>query len=401
MDQPVSAVIVGLDVGKQRHHAVITRPDGTIVHDRVVANTEADLVALLTEAEAEGPVLLVVDQPASIGALPVAVAQHRGITVTYLPGRTMRQVADTFPGEAKTDARDAWIIAEAARTMPHTIRALAVGETQAAELRVLCGCDDDLVRQMTALTNRIRGLLTQIHPPLERVLGPKLAHRGVLELLAHWPTPAQLGAARPRHIAAFLTRRGSRSAPTLAAHITDALTQQTVEIAGTASLGLILPLLVAQLTMLRDQRAEIGRQIERVMVTHPLCPIVRSLDGFGPKTTARTLVELDGKTFASAAELAAYAGVAPVTRQSGTSIRQHRRPRKGNKALKTAFYQAAFASLRHPPSRVYYDKKRQAGKRHEQALLALARRRVDVLFALIWDGALYQAPDLDPPLTKT
>ncbi len=42
--------------------------------------------------------------------------------VAYLPGLTMRRVADLHPGQAKTDARDAYIIAETARTMPHTLR---------------------------------------------------------------------------------------------------------------------------------------------------------------------------------------------------------------------------------------------------------------------------------------
>ena len=401
MDQPVYAVIVGLDVGKQQHHAVARRPDGTVVLDRVVANTECALRELLTEAEAEGPVLLVVDQPASIGALPVAVAQQHGITVSYLPGRTMRQVAETFPGEAKTDARDAAIIAEAARTMPHTIRTLAAVDAQVADLRLLCGCDDDLAQHATALTNRIRGLLAQMHPPLERVVGPKLQYHGVLAVLKRWPTPAQLREANIRRITAVLTRHGSRCAARLAADIIAALAQQTVEMAGTAGMAMILPLMATQLETVRAQRREIGRQIEAVLVSHPLCPILQSMSGFGSKTTARALVELDGKEFASAAQLASYAGVAPVTWQSGASIRRHRRPRKGNKALKNAFYQAAFASLRHPPSRRYYDKKRKAGQRHDQAILALARRRVDVLFAMMRDQTLYQAPRPSPPLTKT
>lgn len=53
---------------------------------------------------------------------------------------------------------------------------------------------------------------------------------------------------------------------------------------------------------------------------------------------------------------------------------------------------SAFASLNHPPSRAYYDRKRAQGKRHNQAIIALARRRTDVLFAMLRDGTLYQDP---------
>ena len=87
-----------------------------------------------------------------------------GIDVAYLPGLAMRRIADLHPGSAKTDARDAAIIAEAARTMPHTLRAIRVDDEQIAELAMLAGADDDLAAQITAASNRLRGLLTQIHP---------------------------------------------------------------------------------------------------------------------------------------------------------------------------------------------------------------------------------------------
>jgi hypothetical protein len=56
---------------------------------------------------------------------------------------------------------------------------------------------------------------------------------------------------------------------------------------------------------------------------------------------------------------------------------------------------SAFAALRDPESRAYYDRKISQGKRHNQALLALARRRSDVLYAMLRDGTLYHAPQAD------
>jgi transposase len=66
--------------------------------------------------------------------------------------------------------------------------------------------------------------------------------------------------------------------------------------------------------------------------------------------------------------------------------------RFGTHRLKNALFLAAFASLRHPPSRSYYDRKRAQGKRHNQAVLCLARRRVDVLHAMLSHGTLYRTP---------
>ena len=116
------------------------------------------------------------------------------------------------------------------------------------------------------------------------------------------------------------------------------------------------------------------------------------MPGIGVRTAARILLEVgDGSAFASAAHLAAYAGLAPVTRRSGTSIRGEHPSRSGNRKLKRAFFLAAFAALADPTSRAYYDRKRAQGKRHNAALICLARRRCDVLYAMLRDGTLYQA----------
>ena len=108
------------------------------------------------------------------------------------------------------------------------------------------------------------------------------------------------------------------------------------------------------------------------------------------------MLQPSGKTFDSAAALASYAGLAPVTRQSGTSIKSERVNHSGNKRLKRALFLSAFASIRFDPaSRAYYDRKRAQGKRHNQALIALAHRRLTVMFAMIRDGSLYDAPVVD------
>lgn len=90
------------------------------------------------------------------------MARVAGITVRYLPGLAMRRIADLHPGDAKTDARNAFIIAEAARSMPHTLRSIQMTDEQLAELTMLCGFDDDLAKQAIATSNRIRGQLIQI-----------------------------------------------------------------------------------------------------------------------------------------------------------------------------------------------------------------------------------------------
>lgn len=124
-------IFVGIDVGKGAHHAVALDRKGKRLLDSALPNDEMRLRALIAGLKEHGQILLVVDQPATIGALPVAVARAEGICVAYLPGLAMRRIADLHAGEAKTDARDAYVIAEAARSMPHTLRSLKLADNGA------------------------------------------------------------------------------------------------------------------------------------------------------------------------------------------------------------------------------------------------------------------------------
>ena len=143
-------VFLGLDVGKGEHLATAVTSAGRKAFDKRLPNTEPKLRELFAKLQAKHGAVLVVDQPASIGALPLAVARDMGCPVAYLPGLTMRRIADLYPGEAKTDAKDAFIIADAARAMPHTLRVIGGEDETIAELEMIVGFDDDLAGEATA-----------------------------------------------------------------------------------------------------------------------------------------------------------------------------------------------------------------------------------------------------------
>ncbi|MEV0738996.1 IS110 family transposase [Streptomyces sp. NPDC050549] len=385
------AVFLGLDVGKGEHHATGLMPDGRSVVDKPLPNSEPKMRALLDKLTAKyGRVLVVVDQPASIGALPLAVARAAGCEVACLPGLTMRRIADLCPGEGKTDARDAAIIADAARTMPHTLRSIELTDETIAELHMIVGFDDDLAGEATRVANRLRGLLTQIHPHLERVLGPRVQHPAVLTLLEQFGSPKAIRRAGRRRLITLLRPKAPRTAERLVEDIFTALDEQTVVVTGTDA-GVIVPKLAKNLAGLLDQRKELAPDIEELLKSHPLSDLLTSMPGIGVRTGARILIDVgDGTAFPTAGHLAAYAGLAPVTRRSGSSIRGESPSRRGNKHLKRAFFLAAFASLSDPASRAYYERKKAEGKRHKQALMCLARRRVDVLFAMLRDCPFFE-----------
>lgn len=134
------------------------------------------------------------------------------------------------------------------------------------------------------------------------------------------------------------------------------------------------------------------------------------MPGIAARTASQILLAIGGdiSRFKDAAHLAAYAGIAPVTRQSGTSIHGERPARGGNKRLKNALFQTAFVAIRlDPESRAYYDRKRAEGKRHNAAVMCLARRRCNVIYSMLRNGTLYQpggthtTTTTTPPRTET
>lgn len=385
------AIWCGLDVGKSTHHACALDGKGTRVFDAELPQDQRRLEQLFAKLAEQGQILVVVDQPNTIGALPVAVARSMGIEVAYLPGLAMRRIADLHPGNAKTDARDAYVIADAARTMPHTLRRVDVGEDVLAELKVLVGFDDDLAGEATRLTNRVRGLLTHIFPALERVLGPRLHTKAVLALITKHGGPMGLTAAGRGRMIKTAKAANPRGATDLIDAVIAALGEQTVTVPGAAAAERVLPKLATSLAETLDQRAQLAAEVEQVLDTHPLAQVLTSMPGVGVRTAARVLIEVgDGSTFPTSGHLAAYAGLAPLTRRSGTSIRGEHPARSGNKHLKRVFFLSAFAALRDPANRAYYDRKRTEGKKHNAALTCLARRRCDVLHAMLKTGTIYQ-----------
>ena len=217
--------------------------------------------------------------------------------------------------------------------------------------------------------------------------------------VAAWPTPADLKRAGKARIDARLKKHGCRRHATWAAQIVSALEHQSVTVAGTNAAAVVLPHLARQLIAPRAQRADVAAQVETLVQAHPLYQVLTSMPGIGVRTAAVFLAETLGKTFDTGAQLASYAGLAPVTRRSGSSIRGEHVSHGGNKRLKRAMFLSAFASLRSDPvSRAYYQRKRNQGKRHNQAVLALAHRRILTLHTRTHNNTLNTPqPATKPP----
>lgn len=394
-------VFVGVDMAKQDHYAHAIDRDGVDRFDRPVTNDETAIGRLIDDAERHGRVALVIDLPSSAAQLLLAVARQRGVPVAYVTGLQMRRAAELYAGAAKTDPRDAKVLADFARRHADQLVWLDVTDELLTKLRILNGRDVDLAEDANRATNRCRDALVSISPALERAIGARLGHAGIRDLLASYPTPTALRAVEPATIRATIAARSPRLADKITRAVLDALAAQTVTLPGEDTWGEIITGLVHDLDRLHTERAALERQIETVFLEHPLGQVLVTLCGFGPRTGSRTLAEIgDPKRFANGSRLAAYAGLAPVDRRSGRSINNAAASRRGNHRLKNAMFLAAFVAVQHDPhARAYYDRKRAEGKKHNAAIICVARRRCDLIWAMLTRNEPYDATRTPTNLT--
>ena len=334
--------------------------------------------------------LWALDQPGGGAALLLALLWEHDQKVLYVPGLSVDRARDTYRGESKTDARDARLIADQAR-MRGDLGKLKPGEQEIAELRLLLARRRDLVTDQTRSITRLREALVSLFPALERVLD--LNSKGPLTLITHYQTPPQLRRAGHKRITAYLRFRGVKGSANVAHKALAAARSQSVSLPAQEVASRIVAELAAEILALKERINTLDEELGQRFFARPEARILTSLPGMGLILGSEFLVAVgDIRAFSSADRLAAaYAGLVPAANDSGKRAGNHRRMRGGNKTLKRVFYQSAFASLRaSPESRVFYERKRAEGKRHTQALIALARRRVNVVWAMLRDGTTFE-----------
>ena len=383
----------GIDAGKEVHWAHVLDASGAQLLSRKVENDEGDLSLLIDEIlTLAEEVVWAVDQPGGSAALLLALLWERGQRILYLPGLAVDRARDAYRGgESKTDARDAHVIADQARMRPD-LGVLSPEEGDLAELQLLLARRRDLVTDQTRTITRLRETLLALFPALERTLD--LNTKGALTLVCHYQRPQQIRRTGQGRLATFLKNRGVKGAQALASKALAAAKAQSVTLPAEGVAATIVAELAQEALALKERIETLDKELEQRFFARPEARILASLPGMGPILGSEFLVSVgDLSAFESANQLAAYAGLVPAAQDSGKRVGNRRRMRGGNKVLKRVFYQSAFASLRGSPhSRAFYDRKRREGKKHTQALIALARRRVNVLWAMLRDETTFEIP---------
>lgn len=389
-EEQVAQGWAGIDVGKGHHWVCLIDDSGKTLWSSKVVNDEAAILDAIGEVLGRAQqVSWAVDITGTSSALLLALLSAHGQPATYVPGRTVNQMSTAYAGEAKTDARDAYVIAETVRHRGD-LTPVEVSTALVTELRLLVTHRTDLVADRVRMINRLRDVLSGYFPALEREFDYSTS-RGAVVLLTGYQTPAAIRARGRVRLTKWLTARKVRSAEHIAAAALEAANAQHTTVPGQDVAASIVAEIAASLLELDQRIRALDGRIAQTFHAHPQAEILESMPGIGTILGAELIAAAgDLSRYADAGHLASAAGLVPVPRDSGRRTGNLHRPMRYSRKLRRVFYLSAqTAMMREGPNRDFYLKKRGQGLKHVQALIALARRRVDVLWALLRDNRVF------------
>lgn len=316
----MSKCFAGLDWASQTHAACVIDERGSVVVQFEIRHDAAGLADLCRRLRSAGATAVAIERPSG---LIVDALLEAGFTVVPIHPNVVKATRPRYRSHGgKSDASDAYLLADLLRTDGHRFKPLAPQSDDIRALRALVRGRDDLIATRVQLANQLRSLLQSFWPGATEVFADVDSPIG-LAFIQRYPTPESASRLGPKRMAAFCAQHaysGRRSAEELLArlHQAPAVTLGELEMEAKGELALSL---ARTLDRLVDQIRLLTSRIEHHVGSIEDGRILMSFPRAGRVCAAQILSELGSvrERFDSDEHLAAEAGVAPVTYASGKS----------------------------------------------------------------------------------
>lgn len=391
---PTTCCYAGIDWSWQHHAVCVVDDDGHRIEEATVSHTRPGLARITTLLRRHGVGRVGIER----GDGPVVEHLIRdGFQVVVISARQVKSLRARYGSAGNKDDRfDAFVLADALRTDAGRWAVVQPDSDETIALRMLVRARHDLIGHRIAVANQLLAVLQHNFPGAIGLFS-QLDIPISLAFLRRFPTEAKAGWLSELRMSHWLKANsyfGRQSPVALMQHLHDAAAGRTTGPAADAS-ELIVLTLVDLLTTLRAQQADLEARIKEALLAHPDGPIFQSLPRAGVIRAATLLAEIGDcrARFPDPQSLAAAAGVAPSTRQSGKHLNVAYR-RGCNKQLRAALVDWAQDTPRaNPWARDTYDRARARGCRHPHAARILAQNWTRILWRCWHDQAPYN-PDL-------
>jgi transposase len=393
----------GIDWAEDHHNVAVVDESGNVLAERrigVGAAGFADLLSALADC-GERPDQLIPVAIESSSLLLVAALLAGGRTVYAINPLAVSRYRDRYrASRAKSDPRDAIVLANILRTDAHAHRPIPSDSDAVKALRVLTRAQQDAVWDRVGLTNRIRGVLRRYYPAaiaaFERGGKHRLDSPACRLILRTAPTPSAASKLSRARLQALLRRAGrTRGIDAEAQRLQTYLRRPELRqpLAVEDAMGIQLQALIDQLDSICQAIEVLTAAAEQLFQSHPSAVIITSMPAVGPLTGARLLAEIgdDSTRFPDARALKAYAGAAPITKASGKSHHVGYRRAKNDRIVAAGYAWMRAALLHDLACRAYYQRRRRAGDRHVGAQRNLFNKLLGKLYHCLQTGDLYDS----------
>lgn len=383
-------VFAGVDWGNSAHAVCVIDAKGALLDRFQVGHDRDGLQMLLARLRKHGAIPVAIERPTG---LLVDALVEAGFRVTPLHPNLVKACRPRYRAvAAKSDPGDAYILADILRTDGHRLRPLSPQSDAIKALRGLVRGRDDLVGTRVALANQLAALLASFWPGAAAIFAD-LASPIALAFLERYPTPEAAARLGPRRLAGFLAQHGycGRRSPEALLERLRAAPEGCAGEAEAEAKGELVRALARTLHTLIGEIAKLTGRIEHTIAELPDGKIVMSFPRAGRICAAQILAELGDvrERFPTETQLAAEAGVAPVTYQSGKARAVGWRW-ACNKRLRAAITCFADNSRHQSPwAADVYKRARARGCDHPHAIRVLARAWARVLWRAWTERVLY------------
>ncbi|QAA76336.1 MAG: Mobile element protein [Candidatus Bipolaricaulis sibiricus] len=386
---------VGVDVGAKSHHVGIADREGRILENFVIPHSQEGFARFFSRVEKHSSKL----------GVPVVVAMEglngwsrpldqmilaRGYRLYNVNNLKLARFREIFPGGAKTDALDVRKILELWHLQDHlpvakdVLQEVPEAPPENQKLKRLTRRRRQLVNEKVRVVNRMQSDLLAVCPELLAITGDA-TNLWFLRFVASRDDLRELRQT-PRNEVLAIRGIGKKYAGVIAQWQKKARFSAEAEYVG--------PMIVADARRLLEVLREIAtleEAIEGLVASSPLAQRIDSIPGFGAISSGELAGEIGTMDrFHSERSLALYLGMCPLDHQSGEH-KGSKRPRQVNRRAKATMMTAVARHMaKVPQSRAYYEKKRAEGKKHNQAVRALGRHLVRVMWAMLTQGRDYE-----------
>lgn len=390
-------LIVTVDIGKRSNTGYCRCPDRTEVRSFMFSNTHDGFnefwqtVSQVVQAKQLERVVVGFESTGSYAEPLMQFLKAKGVhlvQVNPMHSKRLRELGDNSPN--KTDEKDPSVIADIIE-LGHALTVI-MPEGAAAELRRLTQARERSLERRTALLNQLHALVFVSFPEFLQVMGAvktKSAHY----ILKHYPTPQDIIQVDLEQLTGEVKRvsRGklgigrARDLLEAARHsigVQEGRTSVVLEIQA------ILVIIEHCEHVIQVFEKEISWHLKQV----PYSSILLSMKGIGEITVAGLIGEVgDFKRFHSAAELMKYAGLNLFEISSGQHKGTRHITKRGRTLMRKLLFFAAMRTVRtNGIMHDQYQRYLHNGMNKIKALVAISRKLLGIMFALVRDYRTYQ-----------